>query len=495
METIRPSILIIFLVAIAIHSRAQKKNWNEEPYPLGNPVITHMYTADAAPHVMPDGRVWMVTSVDAEEGGGYSTMHAYHTFSSADLVNWIDHGEVLHLKDVLGTNEEPEGENWALWAPDMIYNNGKYYLYYPIRILTNENGKRKVNSYVAVAVSDRPDQRFQILNPKIEGTKGIDPSVFIDDDGKKYLYWGSRWVAELKDNMYELATPPQKLKIGTTEFMEAAWMHKRFGKYYYNYHTHYDKPIDPEQPDDPNRKKSRLDYSWGHSPIGPLSYGGILNHELGVGVENGPKYKDKHYVPWRLTQSNHGGIVTFHGKDYLFYHTSALSSWRQDKFKAEGTWTQRSVCIDEITYDQEGNVLPVQQTIEGVKPVTVTQPFEILLAKEDNSSKFKIKGRSVLKFENIDLGSGYYYFSSEVTKLKGGGTIQIRMDSEEGLLIGTIPLKQDATKINKGRLSTFLREAEGKRDVVVVVETSGKVTIKDLKFIAGSPKSLKNKYF
>jgi hypothetical protein len=54
---------------------------------------------------------------------------------------------------------------------------------------------------------------------------------------------------------------------------------------------------------------------------------------LGVNVNEGPKYKDKNYVPWRLYQSNHGGIVEYHGQEYLFYHTSALSSWRQDEFK------------------------------------------------------------------------------------------------------------------------------------------------------------------
>ena len=79
---------------------------NAEPYPFDNPVVTHLYTADAAPHVMPDGRVWMVTSIDSEQGGGYSTMHAYHLFSSANMTDWVDHGEVFHLNDI-HPNEDP----------------------------------------------------------------------------------------------------------------------------------------------------------------------------------------------------------------------------------------------------------------------------------------------------------------------------------------------------------------------------------------------------
>ena len=73
---------ILFLTIFCVNvSFSQKKNTNTKPYPYGNPVITHMYTADAAPKVMPDGRLWMVTSVDHKNGGGYSTMHAIHAFS------------------------------------------------------------------------------------------------------------------------------------------------------------------------------------------------------------------------------------------------------------------------------------------------------------------------------------------------------------------------------------------------------------------------------
>ncbi|MCG8700769.1 MAG: family 43 glycosylhydrolase, partial [Bacteroidales bacterium] len=273
-------------------------------YPYGNPVVTHMYTADAAPKVMPDGRLWMVTSVDHEKGGGYSTMHAIQAFSTADMVNWIDHGTILHLDD-LG---EKEGENWAIWAPDIIYRNGTYYLYYPMRNLLKDG---TVERYVAVAESDRMDTKFTVTNPKMKGVPkaGLDPSVFIDDDGIAYLYWNQTYMGVLREDMRDINGEAFKLDIGAKNFMEAAWMHKRDGKYYYNYHTKYDGKVDRDNPDDPVRKKSRLDYSMGDSPRGPLTYMGVINYELGVGVENGPKYPGRDYVPWRLTQSNHGAVV------------------------------------------------------------------------------------------------------------------------------------------------------------------------------------------
>lgn len=466
------------VISIIASAYTQKKNSNTKPYPYNNPVIKHMYTADASPHVMPDGRVWMVTSVDHEDGGGYSTMHKYHTFSSKDMVNWVDHGEVLNVYDVIGKNNEPEGENWALWAPDMVYYQGKYYLYFPVRIVIGKDageGNRKVKSYIAVAVSDSPDKRFKVINPKIEGTQGIDPAVFIDDDGEKYLYYGQHMGAKLKDNMIELEGKPIKLKVDDRRFMEAIWMNKKAGKYYLSYHTHYDKPIDPENPDDLFRKKSRLDYVVGDNPLGPFEYKGILNYELGVNVNEGPKLAGKNYVPWRLYQSNHGGIVEFHGEEYLFYHTSALSSWRQDEFKGPGTWTQRSVCVDKIIYDESGIIRPVQQTLNSVEPVKVKQPFEIKLdIRNQENSK-------ILKFENINLGTGYYYADLNIQGVNSPVKCEIRLDKQDGELIGTFDIKQD------GLSETFLRNANQKRTIYFIFKTSENLKVKSARFFAGSP--------
>lgn len=498
--------LVICGIGLTVWSQP-KPNVNTDPYPLGNPVITHMYTADAAPHVMPDGRVWMVTSVDHEDGGGYSTMHKYHTFSSTDMVHWIDHGEVLNVWEVLGQDKEPEHENWALWAPDMIYHQGKYYLYFPIRIQHSDrfrpNGTKLVTSYIAVAESDHPAQRFTVINSKIEGTKGIDPSIFIDDDGEKYLYHGSHWGAKLKDNMMELDGKPIRMGVDDKDFMEAIWMNKRDGKYYVSYHRHYGKPIDPKNPDDPNREKSRVDYGISDSPLGPFTYQGILNYELGVNVKNGPRMEGQDFVPWRVYQSNHGGIVEYHGKEYLFYHTSALSSWRQDAFQGPGTWTQRSVCIDELIYDEDGKIIPVQQTIEGVGPVLVDQPFSISLspgqveatgAVEMTFNHYAIHQSGALTFPDINLGTGYYYFGIDIEHCKGRGQIEVRKDSADGALLGTIVLDPMSAHNNEGRAETFLRHANGKHDIVLLIqmEEGQQLQIRNPHFFAGKPKEMPN---
>ena len=458
-----------------------KKNSNTKPYPYGNPVIRHMYTADAAPKVMPDGKVWMVTSVDHEVGGGYQTMHCYHAFSTTDMVNWTDHGEVFNLNAALEGKAEPDNEDWALWAPDMIYRNGKYYLYYPVRILYKSGGyeenSRKTTSYTAVAVSDAPDKEFKVINPFIKGTSGIDPAVFIDDDGQPYLYYGTHMGAKLKENMYEIEGNPIKLDVDDENFMEAIWMHKRNNKYYISYHAHYGKPIDPENPDDPKRLKSLLDYGMSDNPFGPFKHMGTMNYELGVNVNEGPKYKDKSYVPWRLYQSNHGGIVEYHGQEYLFYHTSALSSWRQDEFKGPGTWTQRSVCIDSLKYNVDGSIIPVQQTLKSVDKVTINQPFEINLLKKP----LQLKANKLnVKCKNVKLGSGYYYFGLKANNVSNPTRAEIRLDKPTGKLVGTVLITKD------GVSECSLREAKGKHNVYVIFDSA--IDVESMRFFAGNVK-------
>ncbi|MBP6387178.1 MAG: family 43 glycosylhydrolase [Pseudarcicella sp.] len=479
------AMLFVGNMVFAQKNPAGKKNTNTKPYPYGNPVIHHMYTADASPHVMPDGKVWMVTSVDDENGGGYSTMHSYHTFSSSDMKSWTDHGEVFNLKDALQGNPEPKDEDWALWAPDMTYRNGKYYLYYPIRIavpdsVTKATGK-KGYSYTAVAVSDHPSKKFKVINPRIEKTTGIDPAVFVDDDGQPYLYWGAHMGAKLKSNMYELEDKLVKLDVNTDRFMEAIWMNKRDNKYYLSYHTLYDwkgKVINNNPEDPADRRKSELAYSVGDSPLGPFKYVGTFNYELGVNVNNGPRLDEvKKYVPWRYTQSNHGGIVDFHGQEYLFYHTSALSSWRQDEFKGPGTWTQRSVCIDKIMYNADGTMIPVQQTIEGVEPVKVNQPYNIVLT---NKLKKVTSTNRILSFKKIDLGTSYYYFGLKASNVKKPLKAEIRLDKPDGKLIGTVWVDKS------GVSETTLREARGKHDVFVTFTEN--CDLNKMEFFAGSSK-------
>src|SRR6476646_7514456 len=65
------------------------------PATADNPIIQTIYTADPAPLVY-NGRVYLYTGHD-EDGSTNFTMKEWRVWSSADMVNWTDHGSPLNL--------------------------------------------------------------------------------------------------------------------------------------------------------------------------------------------------------------------------------------------------------------------------------------------------------------------------------------------------------------------------------------------------------------
>ena len=279
-----------------------------------NPVIRHIRTADPSAHVWNDGKVWMYTSQDMEDATFYDSMDGYHAFSSTDMENWKDYGEVLHSKDI------PWGATGWMWAPTAIYKNNKYYLLYPHSVKGNKDDMR-----CGVAVSDVPQGPFKDLG-WIEGVEGkwLDPCVFKDDDGKTYLYWGVREpkVALLKDNLLELAEKPRTVEYGAKNFFEASYMHKYKGKYYFSY----------------NAGLGGF-YGMADNPYGPFEYKGSLN----------PKQRQDHH-----------SIVEYKGKNYFFYHWQGWNG---------GSKFRRNTTIEYLYYNEDGTIKEIYATKEGVQKI------------------------------------------------------------------------------------------------------------------------------
>ena len=156
-----------------------------------NPVVQTNYTADPAPMVY-NGTVYLYTTHDEDKTvRNFFTMNDWRCYSSTDMANWTDHGAILSYKDFA----------WArgdAWAGQCIYRNGKFYFYVPVN---QKNG----GNAIGVAVSDSPTGPFKdaIGAPLLVGYGYIDPTVFIDDDGQAYLYWGNPhlWYVKLNPDM------------------------------------------------------------------------------------------------------------------------------------------------------------------------------------------------------------------------------------------------------------------------------------------------------
>lgn len=287
-----------------------------------NPFVTHIYTADPSAHVWADGRLYVYPSHDVDPPRGCDLMDRYHVFSTGDMVNWVDHGEILSSDQV----EWGRPEGGFMWAPDCAYKNGIYYFYFPHPSGTDWNHTWKIG----IATSDKPASDFEVQG-YIEGIPEfamIDPCVFVDDDGQAYFYYGggSRCMgAKLKENMMELDGPLQEME-GLQDFHEATWVHKRDGVYYLSYA-------------DNNSGQNRLNYAVSTNPLGPWTYQGIYLEPTGC-------------------DTSHGSIVEYKGQWYAFYHNSILS----------GRGNLRTICVDKLYYNPDGTIQKVIQT-DGVNPL------------------------------------------------------------------------------------------------------------------------------
>ncbi len=306
-------------------------------YPLifraqGNPLVRHIRTADPDCHVWEDGRLWMYTSQDhdpvqSKEGGsGYAKMDGYHVFSTCDMDIWIDHGEILHSRDV------EWGSEGYMWAPGAAYKDGVYYLYYP-HTLKDRSWKS------GVATSKYPQGPFTDSGKYIEGTFGIDPHCFIDDDGQAYLFFAQH-VAKLKPNMMELAEEARVIDYGANDrgetnenMVEAPWMIKRDGKYYFSYSNF-------------RNKEYQGFYGVSSSPYGPFEWKGAVN-------------------PAPKGAQDHHSVIEYKGQWYYFYHLGNFT----DHWDYKGRGNRRNVCVDYLYFDEDGSYKLVEQTEVGVKKV------------------------------------------------------------------------------------------------------------------------------
>lgn len=292
----------------------------------GNPLVRDCYTADPAPMVSSDGRLYVYCGHDEcfEDKPGYEGKYGFNItewlcYSTEDMKTWTDHGVIM----------KPTDFSWSIgeaWASQMMEYEGKYYFF-----VSTQCGDPNCKS-VGVAVSDTPTGPFvdAIGRPLItddmtdNGPRGwwndFDPTIMVDDDGTPWLCWGNGtcFLAPLKHNLIELAGPITVLPM--ENYVEGPWLYKR-GEHYYNVYASMGNHLET------------ISYAMAPSVEGPWTFAGELLGEQ----------KDSF--------TTHPGIIDYKGKSYLFYHGTSLS------LDGYGPATgRRSICFTEIYYDQEGKI-------------------------------------------------------------------------------------------------------------------------------------------
>ncbi len=392
-----------------------------------NPIIRDAFTADPSAHVF-NGRVYLYPSHDIPAPADYARkdwfcMADYHVYSSDNLVDWVDHGVIVDQKSVPWVN--PTG--YSMWAPDCNYKNGKYYFYFPAG-QKPQPGQRFAGNGIGVAISENPYGPFIPEEKPMPGIGGIDPCCFIDDDGKAYLAWQGRGlqVQQLSDDMLSVVGEPYNVSaiLPHRGQEEGPFLFKANGKYYYTFPWVDDK-------------RECIAYAMADKPLGPYKFVGKIMEQDG-----------EEYSCW----TNHHSVINFQGKWYFFYHHNDYSP-KFDK--------NRSVCIDELHFNPDGTIQLITPTKRGVGITKATdliqidryselmecRNVEIAYLNADRpfdgwkvifSNSHQDKGAFWARYDRVDFGKEKCNAVQARIFSLAGGTLEVRVDSPEGQLLGTI---------------------------------------------------------
>jgi len=375
-----------------------------------NPIVQHIYTADPAPLVY-NGRVYLYTGHD-EDGSTFFTMREWRVWSSADMVNWTDHGSPMSLATF----------SWAssdAWAGQAVARNGKFYWYVPVRMANGSNA-------IGVGVADSPTGPFRdaLGRPLIQNSE-IDPTVYIDDSGQAYLYYGNPrlWYVRLNTDMISYSGSPTQIPLTTagfgtrtgdpnrpTLYEEGPWFYKRNGLYYMVFAARCCSEF--------------IAYSTSTSPTGPWTYRGTIMPTQGSSF------------------TNHAGVVDFNGGSYFFYHNGALPG---------GGGFTRSVAVEKFSYNADGTIPTITMTTNGAPQVGTLNPYvrqeaetiawgsgiETEPSSAGGMNVGWIQNGDYIKVKGVAFGTGASSFSAQVASGTSGGRIELRLDSATGTLVGT----------------------------------------------------------
>lgn len=371
--------------------------------------------ADPTTRVWKDGKLYLYGSRD--ESLNYYGSYDHWVLSTSDLINWKFTPNAFASK---GPFDQVPFNDDFLYAPDCMYKNDLYYLYFC-----------QPGGFEGVATSNSPTGPF--TNAKelyLKKMNQIDPAVFIDDDGQAYYTWGQfqAKIAKLKPNMTEIDITTIVENVITEKehfFHEGNYMVKRNGIYYMVYA-------------DMSRKgmPTCIGYSTSKSPMGPYKYGGVIIDNDGCDPNN-----------W----NNHGSIVEFKGQWYVFYHRTT-----------NGVVNARKACVEPIFFNEDGSINEVEMTSQGAgKPLdafsTIEAERSCLLAGRvrvesyiwdqdnplnsvNNNQLGQIENNDRAVYKYVNFGDGATLVQMRVAPGFKPGKIIIRIDNSWGTPVGTLDI-------------------------------------------------------
>lgn len=385
------------------------------------PIASHRYLADPT-SVVTEDRVYIYCSNDDESPleGGYNIPNVV-CVSSSDMKNWTDHGIVFDAE---------RDTSWAkkTWAPAGMGHDGKFYLYFG-------NG----GANIGVAVGDSPIGPFEDVlgeplithrTPGVQPAKNMwlfDPGVFIDDDDQAYIYFGGNGddnvrAAKLKPDMVTI--DGEVIKMHAPNFFEAAWVYKIEDTYYFTYST-------------TPKAEMRIDYMTSKHPTEGFEYAGVVADQPPLNHNN-----------------NHAAEFKFKDKWYHVYHNRIVATEA-----GIPTGFRRNIALEEFGYDEDGSIIKVEYTTNGVEQNGHLDPcarvegetfaaqsgIETELSRTGGMAVTDTQNGDWIKVVGVDFGKkGARKISASVQGGVADSKIEVRLGSLDGAVVATLDVASGA---------------------------------------------------
>ena len=457
------------VVSVALADRTETYTI-KTPKLAGNAVLPGQYADPDIDYF--EGKYWIYPTTDGYAGWSGEVFHAW---SSDDMIDWVDEGVILDTKDKdPGTNAngvDIAASAWSdgsAWAPTIEEKDGKYYFYYCGNVNSSYTGTCGSGKAIGVAVADNPEGPFTaketpIVYPSMVNNAGIgfsgqviDPSIFTDDDGTSYLFFGNGGngcaFAELEDDMMTIKAGTLKKITGMKDFRESVVVMKRNGLYHFTWSC-----------DDTGSPNYHVNYGIAEKLDGNVTYKYTL---LAKDTDNG------------ILGTAHQSLLYMPDTDkcYIAYHRfyTPLGIY------TSGLGYHRETCIDEVTFDEETGLMnPVTPTMEGVGVRASDEETATINANAAKAVMEKIQAIGTVSFSadskaKIDAArAAYNALTAEQKALVTNASVLTAAEAEYQKLVNS----KDQTTSGDNNNSTIVQPAVP--DTVVATAPTAESIIKN----------------